>query len=102
MLCVCVCARAYDIFSVYVCVCVRARDHRRRWGSDGWTHSLPGKREGRKFANWKTWCFLCKKKKRCVLVCVGVCFKLVFVCVCVCVCVSVIFLRYQKYDDADI
>jgi len=28
---------------------------RRRWGGDGWTSSLPGKREGRKFANWKFW-----------------------------------------------
>jgi len=28
---------------------------RRRWGGDGWTGSLPGKRDGRKFTNWKIW-----------------------------------------------
>jgi len=28
---------------------------RRRWGGDGWTNSLPGKREGSKFQNWKVW-----------------------------------------------
>lgn len=29
--------------------------NRRRWGSDGWTNSLPGKSDGSKFANWKVW-----------------------------------------------
>mmetsp|Transcript_429 Transcript_429/g.1075 ORF Transcript_429/g.1075 Transcript_429/m.1075 type:complete len:190 (+) Transcript_429:88-657(+) len=29
--------------------------NRRRWGGDGWTNSLPGKREGDKFTNWKVW-----------------------------------------------
>mmetsp|Transcript_37603 Transcript_37603/g.77251 ORF Transcript_37603/g.77251 Transcript_37603/m.77251 type:complete len:154 (-) Transcript_37603:21-482(-) len=29
--------------------------NRRRWGSDGWTYSLPGKRDGSKFRNWKVW-----------------------------------------------
>lgn len=28
---------------------------KRRWGGDGWTGSLPGKREGRKFSNWRIW-----------------------------------------------
>lgn len=28
---------------------------RRRWGGDGWTMGLPGKRDGRKFTNWKIW-----------------------------------------------
>lgn len=31
--------------------------NRRRWGSDGWTHSMRamGQREGAPYANWKTW-----------------------------------------------
>ena len=29
--------------------------NKRRWGGDGWTSSLPGKREGRKFKQWKIW-----------------------------------------------
>lgn len=29
--------------------------NRRRWGSDGWARSLPGRREGQKFVNWRIW-----------------------------------------------
>lgn len=62
---------------------------KRRWGGDGWTGSLPGKREGRKFSNWRIWPNVLHLFCVWVFVCLGVRASVRCVCVHACMCVYV-------------